>query len=642
MYSTELRQWISQATHPTVLMNAGFAYAANKSCYQLLSLSENEPVLMRHLEAALPGFKVGFETGAESWPIRDSATGQNYLARKHAYWDTELAEFSLAVVELVPLAWVGAPAGFNSGWLTEFEPSKNTSHLLLNLDTNSISLSSFIAIRLGLTKPTNLDALLERLHPVDLGAFQQHIAQLNNEPWRTIETLFVKLKGADANEFTSYKLQLRKAPPVHNGERWVGMTLSSVTSKAGSVQPARGKVGAGSMLVLQLMDFRDFVDSHGTENGSALSEQMLSIITTRLSADDQAWRLSDDVIALWFPGDTRGKRSDQLWLSLLQRVEASLSVGEFSHRARIRGGRARAVNPESRAEQLIERAMAGLVEARSGHIHQAGKKTDESHAKLKAKRQRQTQLLKDFDEGRYRMIYQPLTSVDNIEEAIGVEALSRSVSATGELFLGGEIVDAAQRLDFVREWTEWGLAQIQEDLAGWLKGRPERFVTFNVMPHVLKDDSSVGWLIDTLNQIPDSFRQRLAIEVTEQMIGTPISVQGLAELRKLGVEIYLDDFGAGESNLYRLVDLQPDAIKLDRFFIELLLESQPRHDTLSKLISLARSIAPKIIAEGIERPEQLQLVKGLGVDWVQGYLIGRQLDVSSEEIVGHIWADRRV
>ena len=88
--------------------------------------------------------------------------------------------------------------------------------------------------------------------------------------------------------------------------------------------------------------------------------------------------------------------------------------------------------------------------------------------------------------------------------------------------------------------------------------------------------------------------------------------------------------------------MQPDAIKLDRFFIELLLEGQPRHDTLSKLISLARSIAPKIIAEGIERPEQLQLVKGLGVDWVQGYLIGRQLDVSSEEIVGHIWADRRV
>ena len=74
MYSTELRQWISQATHPTVLLNAGLAYAANKPCYQLLGLSENEPVLMRHLEAALPGFLVGFETGGENWPVMDRAT----------------------------------------------------------------------------------------------------------------------------------------------------------------------------------------------------------------------------------------------------------------------------------------------------------------------------------------------------------------------------------------------------------------------------------------------------------------------------------------------------------------------------------------------------------------------------------------
>ena len=636
MYSTELRQWISQATHPTVLLHDGLAYVANKSCYQLLGLVENEAVMMRHLEAALPGFQIGFDKKEENWPVFHPTTGQAYQALKRVFWDTDRAEYSLVVVELVPLAWAGAPAGFNSGWLTKFKPSKNSSSLLLNLDTKSLSISPIFAQHLGMITPATLDALLERLHPVDQGIFQKHIALIADEPWRTRAALFVKFKATDEADFTPWKVHLRRAPPVHSAERWVGITLSSATSKAGSEEPARGKVGAGSMLVLQLMDYRDFVDNHGAEKGAALSEQLLSILTVGLANDYHAWRLSDDVMAVWFPGDTRGKRSDELWFSTLQKLEDPLVVEELSHRVRMRGGRARAVNPESRAEQLIERAMAGLAEARPGQIHQAGKKTDESHAKLKAKRQRQTQLLKDFDEGRYRMIYQPLTSVGNIEEAIGVKALSRSVSATGELFLGGDIVDAAQRLDFVREWTEWGLAQIQEDLAGWLKGRPERFVTFNVMPHLLKDDANVAWFIEPLNQIPDWFRQRLAIEVTEQMMGTQLSVKGLAEVRKLGVEIYLDDFGAGESNLYRLVDLQPDVIKLDRFLIELMLDDQPKHDTLTKLISLARSISPKIIAEGIERPEQLQLVKGLGVDWVQGYLIGLQLAVPTEEILGQI------
>ena len=171
MYSTELRQWISEATHPTVLMVDGQAYIANKSCCQLLGLSESEPVMMRHLEAALPGFLVGFETGGESWPVMDRATGQNYQALKRAYWDTDHADYSLVVVELVPLAWVGAPVGFNSGWLTKFEPSKNSSSFLVNLATNSLSLSSSCAQRLGLIKPANLDSVLERLHPVDQEAF---------------------------------------------------------------------------------------------------------------------------------------------------------------------------------------------------------------------------------------------------------------------------------------------------------------------------------------------------------------------------------------------------------------------------------------------------------------------------------------
>ena len=640
MYPTELRQWISQATHPTALIIDGQAFVLNQSCYQLLHCSENEPVTMRQLEAALPGFRECYEKGLEHWPVFHRATGQAYQALKRAFWDTDRAEYSLVVVELVPLAWVGAPVGFNSGWFSKFEPSRNASSLLLNLDTNALSLSPSCARRLGLAKPATLDRLLEQLHPVDQGSFQKRIAMIANEPWRSFETLFLKLKTADDDDFTVWQAGLRLAPPVQSAERWLGITLSSVASSVASAQhstqPVRGKVGAGSMLVLQLLDYRDFVDSHGVEEGVALSQQLLSNLTDRLSDNDQAWRLSDDVMALWFPGDTRGKRSEQLWFSILQTMESPMVVGATVHRARIRGGRARAVNPESRAEQLIERAMAGLVEARSGHIHQAGKKTDESHAKLKAKRQRQTQLLKDFDEGRYRLIYQPLTSAANIEEAIGVEALSRSVSATGELFLGGEIVDAAQRLDFVREWTEWGLLQIQEDLTGWLKGRPERFVTFNVMPQLLKDDANVAWFVETLNRVPEFIRQRLAIEVTEQMIGNQLSMDGLVDIRALGVELYLDDFGAGESNLYRLVDLRPDAIKLDRFLIELMLDDQPKHDTLNKLISLARSISPRIIAEGIERPEQLELVKTLGVDWVQGYLIGRQLVLPSQEIVGQI------
>ena len=85
MYSTELSQWISQATHPTVLIIDRKVFVANKSCYQLLGVSGSEPVTMRQLEAALPGFRRCYEKGLEHWPVFHRATGQAYQALKRAF-----------------------------------------------------------------------------------------------------------------------------------------------------------------------------------------------------------------------------------------------------------------------------------------------------------------------------------------------------------------------------------------------------------------------------------------------------------------------------------------------------------------------------------------------------------------------------
>ncbi|MGB0965715.1 MAG: EAL domain-containing protein, partial [Litorivicinus sp.] len=199
---------------------------------------------------------------------------------------------------------------------------------------------------------------------------------------------------------------------------------------------------------------------------------------------------------------------------------------------------------------------------------------------------------------------------------------------------GGEIVLAAQRYDFVREWTQWGLNQLYSNLSDWLSERADRFVTFNVMPSLLRESHSVDWLIERLRELPDSFRQRLNLEITEQAIGNLIARDSLMTLRDMGVALYLDDFGAGDSNLYRLIDIQPEAIKLDKFLIDLILDDEPKLDVLSQVLSLARSISPRIIAEGIETEAQFKMIQQLDVDLIQGYYIGRRLDLSTGEPLG--------
>lgn len=226
------------------------------------------------------------------------------------------------------------------------------------------------------------------------------------------------------------------------------------------------------------------------------------------------------------------------------------------------------------------------------------------------------------------MIYQPISHPDDLNDPVGVEALSRCVSSDGEMFAGGDIVEAAVRLDFVREWTLWGLDRVQRDLGQWLLDRNDRFVTFNVMPALFTDQQSASWFVSRLRVLPATIRERLNLEITEQAIGQIMNKDLIGEIRSLGVALYLDDFGAGESNLYRLIDIQPEAIKLDRFLIELVTEQSPQLGVLKQVIELARSLSPRIIAEGIESEHQMALVRKLGVDLVQGYYVGRKLELT--------------
>jgi len=171
-------------------------------------------------------------------------------------------------------------------------------------------------------------------------------------------------------------------------------------------------------------------------------------------------------------------------------------------------------------------------------------------------------------------------------------------------------------------------------MGDWLAERPDRFVTFNVMPSLLNDAASLEWLIARLSELPEHFRQCLNLEITEQAVGSLIHRDALTRIRRLGLELYLDDFGAGDSNLYRLIDIKPEAIKLDRFLIELIMDDEPQLAVLNQVLRLARTISPRIIAEGIETEQQFELVRRLDVDLVQGYYIGRRLDLKTGATLG--------
>lgn len=119
--------------------------------------------------------------------------------------------------------------------------------------------------------------------------------------------------------------------------------------------------------------------------------------------------------------------------------------------------------------------------------------------------------------------------------------------------------------------------------------------------------------------------ERVVIELTEQ---TPIEDfdlldRALRHYRAMGFSIALDDLGAGYSSLRLWSELRPDIVKIDRHFIDGIHLDPLKREFVGSILQMARAARARVIAEGVEQREELELLARMGVDLVQGYLIGR-------------------
>jgi EAL domain-containing protein (putative c-di-GMP-specific phosphodiesterase class I)/GGDEF domain-containing protein len=127
--------------------------------------------------------------------------------------------------------------------------------------------------------------------------------------------------------------------------------------------------------------------------------------------------------------------------------------------------------------------------------------------------------------------------------------------------------------------------------------------------------------------------QRLVVEITEhgeQFDVAPLCNQG-RKLRELGCEIAIDDFGTGNSGLKIWSELRPDYVKIDRYFIARLESDPVAMELLRAMLDMAHVLGSRVVAEGIETDQQLQLLQAAGVDYLQGYFIARPLQEATDQ-----------
>ncbi len=257
----------------------------------------------------------------------------------------------------------------------------------------------------------------------------------------------------------------------------------------------------------------------------------------------------------------------------------------------------------------------------------------------------QLRLLHDFriamENDQLSLVYQPIYDAQDGTLA-SAEALLRWTHPEHGPVAPDSFIPMAERTGLIVPIGEWVLDQACSQLrrwqdAGWTQAR--------VAVNLSAMQFSHSGLVEMLEVILDRYRIRpesLTLEITETtaMQNAEISIVILQNLRRLGVRIAIDDFGTGYSSLLYLKRLPVSELKIDRGFVHDLTFRKEDVAIVEAVVTLANKLGLRVVAEGVETPEQHDLLMDLGCDYLQGYLLGRP--VHPETLLGLVTADKRV
>jgi EAL domain-containing protein (putative c-di-GMP-specific phosphodiesterase class I) len=229
-----------------------------------------------------------------------------------------------------------------------------------------------------------------------------------------------------------------------------------------------------------------------------------------------------------------------------------------------------------------------------------------------------------IEQGALALHYQPKFSLAT-GEMVSVEALVRWPHPERGMVMPGDFIPVAEETGLIVPMGRWVLEQAAGQASRWRRGNGGRSlpVAVNLSSLQLPDPALPGQIADSLRRT-DAVSSDVVIEITESAIlqDADAAVDRLSELRAMGIKISVDDFGTGYSSLSYLQRLPIDELKIDRSFVDRL-DIGPTSAIVAAIINLAHALDLTVVAEGIENRAQLALLKAMGCDDGQGYLLGR-------------------
>ena len=400
-------------------------------------------------------------------------------------------------------------------------------------------------------------------------------------------------------------------------------------------QYARSAASAGAQLAVLIFDlerFKNINESLGRDAGDQLLRQVAAWLTAHLGDANLLARIDSDHFGLVLAaGRGSGDFAHVIERMMASFLSQSFEVNGETLRIAARAGIAIYPADGEDAEALFNRAEAALQKANASgarYLFYAQQMTDSAAGRLAL----ESQLRNALENEEFVLHYQP--KVDLRSGLLsGAEALIRWNNPRGGLILPAQFIPILEETGMVNEVGRWALQQAISDWLRWRQsGLPAVPIAVNVSPLQLRDPAFISQLQMTIAVAGDA-AHCLELEITESTIMGDLkqSIASLKAIRDMGVRVAIDDFGTGFSSLGYLGKLPIDTLKIDRLFIVDIDLSAEGLSLVSTMLTLARSLKLKVVAEGVETAEQARLLRSLKCDEIQGFLVSPPLDCAEFE-----------